>query len=402
MQGEGPFVWYYGGSTLRRRTSLNAPIPPHPGFDAAGRPEPPHAAGQSGSGPAPYAGPVAQAGSAPQAAYAAAPVARAPKRRGWVVAVVALVCLTLLGGFTVHSCTAALDPLARTGDASLSDLGAGSDAVGVIRVDGAIGYDGSASSPEGLKALLDKAEKSDAIKAVVLRVNSGGGSAAAGEEMAAYVKGFSKPIVVSSAAINASAAYEMSAMADQIFVGRTTEIGAIGTVMQITDLSELMEKLGIARDTVKSAPSKDSSYGIRPLTDDERAYYQQLVNELNDAFVANVAEGRGLDLEDARKLATGLPFSGTTAVSNGVADRIGTFDDALEYAARAGGISRSYRVVELEPKPSDLGFLRALLSSSVREFAGSVSKEVVSDVMRGLADDLKDELKEGPAHDLAR
>src|SRR5699024_726948 len=115
-----------------------------------------------------------------------------------------------------------------------------SDAVGVIDIDGAIQYDGTVCSPEGLKEQLDRAADNPHIKAVVLRVDSGGGTATAGEEMSTYVREFSeetgKPVVVSSASMNASAAYEISSQADYIFTAKTTAIGAIGTAMQITDL----------------------------------------------------------------------------------------------------------------------------------------------------------------------
>ena len=163
------------------------------------------------------------------------------------------------------------------------------DAVGVIDIDGTIQYDGTTCSPEGLKAQLDVAAENKHIKAVVLRVNSGGGTATAGEEMAAYVRQFredtGKPVVVSSASVNASAAYEISSQADYIYTAKTTAIGAIGTVMQVTDLSGLMEKLGISVDNIASADSKDSSYGTRPLTEEERAYYQNMVNQINETFI---------------------------------------------------------------------------------------------------------------------
>ncbi|WP_082019703.1 signal peptide peptidase SppA [Berryella intestinalis] len=322
-----------------------APRPPH-GYsgtspDAGCPPAPPFASPHAAS---PYGYPGAQ-GSAP---YQAAP----RKGRGRTAAIVAalLVVLVAVGiGLFAHVFGSA---------DSISG-----DAVAVINIDGAIGYDGTSSSPEGLKSLLDRAEEDDRIKAVVLRVNSGGGTATAGEEMAQYVKEFSKPIVVSSAAINASAAYELSAMSDYIFVAKTTEIGAIGTVMQVTDLSEVMDKLGISIDSIKSAPSKDSSYGFRPLTDEEKAYYQALVDEINATFIQNVAEGRGLSLDYARSLATGLPFAGTTAVENGVADEIGTLEDAEDYAADMAGISGDYQVVDLEVPPSRASLLSLLTGS---------------------------------------
>lgn len=154
--------------------------------------------------------------------------------------------------------------------------------------------------PKALSSLLDQAEENDDIEAVVLRVDSGGGTATAGEEMAEYVKRFSKPVVVSSASMNCSAAYEISSQADLIYVNKTTDIGAIGTVMQVTDLSELLGKLGIKVDNIASAESKDSSYGTRPLTDEERAYYQELIDVTNEVFVENVAEGRSMSLDAAR------------------------------------------------------------------------------------------------------
>ena len=236
--------------------------------------------------------------------------------------------------------------------------------MGVITLDGTIQYDGTTCSPEGLKAQLDRAEQNPHIKAVVLRVNSGGGTATAGEEMAEYLREFSKPVVVSSASINASAAYEISSQADYIFTAKTTSIGAIGTVMQVTDLSGLMEKLGISVDNIASADSKDSSYGTRPLTEEERAYYQAMVDQINESFIETVAQGRGMDVEAVRALATGLTFTGIDRRGERPGRRTGTLEDATEKAAElARGIS-SYDTVNLEPDYGDLSTLLGLLSSS--------------------------------------
>ena len=123
--------------------------------------------------------------------------------------------------------------------------------------------------------------------------------------MATYLKEFredtGKPVVVSSASLNASAAYMISSQADAIFVARTTEIGAIGTAMQSTDFSGLLEKLGISVDNITSSESKDSSYGTRPLTEEERAYYQNMVDEINEVFIEIVADGRGKPVSWARR-----------------------------------------------------------------------------------------------------
>ena len=185
----------------------------------------------------------------------------------------------------------------------------------------------------------------------------------AGEEMACYVNDFSKPVVVSSASVNASAAYEISSQADYIFTAKTTAIGAIGTAMQVTDLSGLLDKLGISVENITSAESKDSSYGTRPLTEEERAYYQAMVDTVNETFMETVASGRSLPIERVRELATGLTYTGIDAVQNGLADEIGTREDAIAKAAELAGM-RTYAVVSLEPESDDLSDLVGLLSSS--------------------------------------
>ena len=297
-----------------------------------------------GQGPVPPASYVQQGQPAGQPYAGAAPAAPdpAPKKKshGWIVAIVVIVAVLIFAVASVVSCSRMVASLGGT-SGSASGVDAEADSVGVIEVDDTIDYDNSTNSPEGLKKLLDEAADNDNIIAVVLRVNSGGGSATAGEEMATYVKQFrastGKPVVVSSAALNASAAYEVASQADYIFVAKTTEIGAIGTVMQSTDYSELLGKLGVSVDNIASAESKDSSYGTRPLTDDERAYYQDIVNQINEVFIQNVAEGRDMSADKVRELATGLVFAGQTAVDNGLADAIGTREDAIEYAAHMAG-----------------------------------------------------------------
>ena len=302
--------------------------------------------------------PTPQPSAAPASATMYAPAPQ-KKSHGWIVAIVIIVCLFALTMFGISSCNALFENAATGGHGTA--VSTSGDAVAVIEINGTIQYDGTACSPEGLKQLLDEAEEDANIKAVVLRVDSGGGTATAGEEMAYYVSQFSKPIVVSSASINASAAYEISSQADYIFVAKSTEIGAIGTVMQLTDLSGLLEKLGVNMDTITSSDSKDSSYGYRPLTDEERAYYQDMVDQINAVFVENVAAGRNMPIADVKKLATGMPFTGMDAVNNGLADEIGTRENALDKAAELAGIG-NYEVVPLRLNYYDITSLYDLFS----------------------------------------
>ncbi|MBQ9953914.1 MAG: signal peptide peptidase SppA [Eggerthellaceae bacterium] len=310
--------------------------------------QPQTAYGQNWGQPqAAYAHPQAQAAYAAQAQpapYASADVAQQPKKRGWIVALAVIVAVLVLCLAGIASCTSmvnsSMNSFGSLGSFGFAEPGqemAYDDTVGIIELGGTIQYDGSVCSPEGLKEQLDRAEEDPNIVAVVLRVDSGGGTATAGEEMANYVRDFSKPIVVSSASINASAAYEISSQADYIFVAKTTAIGSIGTAMQITDLSGLYEKLGINVENITSSDSKDSSYGTRALSEEERAWYQDQVDQINETFIETVAEGRGMDIEDVRKLANGMTYTGMDAVENGLADEIGGLEDAVLKACEIAG-----------------------------------------------------------------
>lgn len=333
---------------------------------------PQQAPGQAFYGaPVPPAGAWAQAQPQPPAgAWAQAQ----PKKRGWIVALVAVVLAFVLLAMGLMSCTQMLGA-SFGGAAAASDIDVLSeDAVAVIELDGTIQYDGTACSPEGLKELLDEAEENPYVKAIVLRVNSGGGTATAGEEMTEYLKQCSLPVVVSSAATNASAAYEISSQADYIFVGNSTLIGSIGTIIQFTDMSGLYDMLGINVEDIASAGSKDAGSGTRPLTDEERAHYQQIVNDINEVFLQNVAEGRGMDIEQVRALATGLVFSGSAAVENGLADEVGTLEDALAKAAELAGL-QDYTTVYLQQDSYDLTSLMDLMGSAD---AGSSSAEAAA------------------------
>lgn len=368
-----------------------------PGAGGAPQPEPAAApttaaqtASAAASASAPQAVPPAPAGwrsvppsGAGYARYAAAPVAAPPqkKSRAWIVALVAVVLVFVLIAMGMHSCTSLFtSSMGYSTSASDAVDALTQDAVAVIAIDGTIQYDGTASSPEGLKSLLDEAEASPHIRAVVLRVDSGGGVATAGEEMAEYLRAFSKPVVVSSASTNASAAYEISSQADYIFTAKSTSIGAIGTAIQITDTSELMDMLGINIQDITSAGSKDSTYGTRPLTDEERAYYQDMVDQINEVFIQNVAEGRGMDVEEVRALATGLTFTGMDAVENGLADEIGTKEDAIEKAADLAGMT-SYAVIELDQDTDELSAMLDLLSEN------DVSSDAVAEALKELYND---------------
>ena len=325
--------------------------------------------------------PYAQAQPASGAAAAAQPQ---PKSRGWIVGLAVVIAVAVLCLAGVVSCTS----MVSSSMSSLGSLGgmfemeeygyemAYEDTVGIIELGGTIQYDGSLCSPEGLKEQLDRAEEDPNIVAVVLRVDSGGGTATAGEEMSNYVRDFSKPIVVSSASINASAAYEISSQSDYIFVAKTTAIGSIGTALQITDLSGLYEKLGISIENITSSESKDSSYGTRSLSDEERAWYQDQVDQINETFIEAVAAGRNMGIEEVRKLANGMTYTGMDAVKNGLADEIGTLEDAIAKACELAGVTACDTMYLTQGYYQDIYSLLGLMEggASVDEIAAALKE----------------------------
>ena len=310
-----------------------------------------------------YAAPVAAAAPAGAAAAPAVAAVAKPKNTGYKVAIVILSILLVLalGAAGCSAMMATSSAMSGLFDFSTSGYVINGPTVAVIDMDSTIAHGGGNCSPEGLAELMDEIESNDNIKAVVLHVNSGGGASTAGEEMSILVKECTKPVIVSSASTNASAAYEISSQADYIFVDKSTFIGSIGTALQFVDYSGLYEKLGINYQNILSDPQKDASYGNRPLSDEEIAHYQAMVTQVNEEFIKTVAEGRGMTIEAVRALAHGELYTGMTAIENGLADEIGTFDNACAYAAKAGGIEGDdYAVVNISYTSYDFDILSLL------------------------------------------
>lgn len=216
--------------------------------------------------------------------------------------------------------------------------------VAVIRVNGPIvgGDDadmawGSPSSTTSgaLMRQFRKARQDDSVQAVLLRVNSPGGSAAATQEAAAELqklKDSGKPVVVSMGDTAASGAYWLAAYGDKIYANPSTITGSIGVYMSYYDVQGLSEKLGVREEKIKSGPHKDIFSPFRPMTEEERRLTQDMVDDMYEQFVAVVAEQRHMDGEKVRSLADGRVFTGVQAKEAGLVDELGNYYDALGYA----------------------------------------------------------------------
>lgn len=189
--------------------------------------------------------------------------------------------------------------------------------------------------------------KDDKIKAVVLRVNSPGGSALASEVILRELQLLKKEknLVVSMGDVAASGGYYISCYADSIFVMPNTVTGSIGVFAMLFNTEKLMKnKLGITFDKVKNAPLADFPNGYRPLTAEEAQRMQRAVDHIYTTFKEHVAKGRKMKLEDVDAIAQGRVWSGTDAVQNGLADAYGDINRAVESAAALAGVS-DYSIV---------------------------------------------------------
>lgn len=184
---------------------------------------------------------------------------------------------------------------------------------------------------------LDKLAQDDDVKAVVLRINSGGGSATASEQMwrAIQLLKKKKPVVVSMGGAAASGGYYMSCGADCIFAESTTLTGSIGIFGLIPDASELLtDKLGLHFDVVKTNEASDFGAPGRAFNEKESAAIQQHVNRGYSLFLSRVAEGRGMKMEDVDRIGQGRVWTGNQALARKLVDKIGTLDMAIAEAAR--------------------------------------------------------------------
>ena len=272
------------------------------------------------------------------------------------------------------------------------------DAIGVIYLDGMIlpGY--GVPSPFGgsryaysgdIGKALDEAAKDDSIKAVVLRVNSPGGSATASEIIlrAATKLGEKKPLIVSMGNVAGSGGYYVACNADTIFVDETTITASIGVIGGKVVTDGLWDKLGVNWHSYKRGKNADILSAIHSFDDDQRKRISDFIEETYVTFKERVVEGRGDKLKKGiDELAGGRVFTGKQAIELGLVDKIGGLNDAIEYAVKK--VSLEERAVRVIPAPKDMAqlmfesFFGSQERSSDLEFpkknAGLLVKEYLS------------------------
>jgi protease-4 len=239
------------------------------------------------------------------------------------------------------------------------------DAVAIVYVEGAIVYGNApdslgsqdmAFSGEVVKS-LERAENDGAVKAIVLYVNSPGGSVVASDEIYRKVKELNKPVVAYMGEMAASGGYYVSAPAKRIFADRQTLTGSIGVISMFLNVEGFMKEHGIQVTVIKSGEMKDEGSPFRAMTEEEQAVWQVINDQAYEQFVSIVAEGRGLSAAEVKRLADGRVYSGLQAKELGLVDELGDLNDAITAAAELGGIKGEPRIIKYRPRPSLMGQL---------------------------------------------
>ena len=224
------------------------------------------------------------------------------------------------------------------------------DKVAVIDITGVI------SRTDTIVDQIHQYRDDQTVKAIVLRINSPGGSVAPVQEIYSELKKLDKPIVASMSSTAASGGYYIAAIADEILANPGTLTGSIGVIMQFTKLKGLYEKIGLEQQVVKSGKFKDTGSPLRDLTDEERELLQATLDNVHNQFIDAVFEGRQehLTREAVVALADGRIFSGQQALEHKLVDQLGNLPDAIDRAGELGGISGKPKVVRTKRKTSML------------------------------------------------
>ncbi|MFN2269510.1 MAG: signal peptide peptidase SppA [Anaerolineae bacterium] len=230
-------------------------------------------------------------------------------------------------------------------------------AVAVIRLNGVIssGTDSFSSAgitPGLVENLLAQAASNPDVKAVVLHINSPGGSVVASNQIYHMLKDFEKPIVVWMDETAASGGYYIACGTDYVIAHPDTLTGSIGVISQFINAEDLLEEIGVDVVVITTGPRKDTGSLFRDMTEEELAYWQTIIDEVYEEFVDIVAEERGLPEETVRELADGSVYTGRQALEAGLVDAVGLPQDAIAKAAELGGIEGKPHVIEIEAVPS--------------------------------------------------
>lgn len=249
--------------------------------------------------------------------------------------------------------------------------------VGVVEISGVI-----ADSREILEQINAFAEN-DAIKSIVVRIDSPGGAVGPSQEIYREIRKTIeiKPVVASMGTLAASGGYYVAAAANGIMANPGSITGSIGVILGYTNFEALFEKIGLYPVVIKSGEYKDIGSPVRKMTEAEKTLLQEFSDVVHTQFIEDVAAGRNLPAAEVRGIADGRIFSGETAKTLGLVDRLGNLADAIEWAGRMGGIDGKASAVY--PPEEKLPLIKYLMEMSAVQVEKIVNRMGASSVVGG-------------------
>ncbi|MBV7339308.1 signal peptide peptidase SppA [Chloroflexi bacterium TSY] len=207
---------------------------------------------------------------------------------------------------------------------------------------------------------LKQANENEDVKAVILAVDSPGGSVYASDEIALQVEAMDKPIVAAMASMATSGGYYVSAKTDEIWASPHTLTCSIGVIAQFLNYDELAAEYGVENVVIKSGKLKDAGNPFRDFTDEERALWQAMIDEAYDAFVTVVAGGRDMADASVREIADGRVCTGKQAQEMNLIDELGYLPDVIKRAGELGGLGDDPAIIEYKEEPGLFDILTSM------------------------------------------
>jgi protease-4 len=211
---------------------------------------------------------------------------------------------------------------------------------------------GVITDSRGVVDQIKKYRKDRRVKAIILRIDSPGGGTAASQEIYREVQRTvpQKKVVASMGNVAASGGYYVALAANKIVANPATLTGSIGVIMELSNIKELLNKIGISREAVKSGPFKDIGSPVRAMKPEERQLLEAVIKNVHQQFIEVVIKGRRLSREQVEKIADGRIFTGEQARDLGLVDELGSFEDAVELTKRMVGLSGEVKLIYPEKK----------------------------------------------------
>ncbi|TPD62057.1 signal peptide peptidase SppA [Emcibacter nanhaiensis] len=205
---------------------------------------------------------------------------------------------------------------------------------------------------ENIRAIADD----EHAKALIVHINSPGGGSTASEQLYHAIRAVAekKPVVITMGSLAASGGYITALAGDRIFARETTITGSIGVIMQYSHFGDLMDKIGIGSEQIKSGKLKGSPDGVHPIPEEARAVFQSMIDDSYDWFIGLVSDRRQMDLEQVRRLSDGRVYTGRQALSNGLVDSLGGQVEAVAWLSAEHDISDELPVIDVDKSRKEL------------------------------------------------